>query len=91
MKHWARDYDECTTCGSTDRKHLARGLCTTCYYQQYKRKPAVRAEPVVKEIGLNLREFFRKAQLPHVVQIRDGELEILLRGKLFITLWKDGA
>jgi hypothetical protein len=28
---WARKYDKCVECGSTSKRHLARGLCATCY------------------------------------------------------------
>jgi len=47
MKHWAKDHDSCIKCGTTDRPHKGRGLCTTCYYRQYERKtPAARANEV---------------------------------------------
>ena len=39
MKHWARDYDKCQECGTTERPHRALGLCSACYYKQYSRKP----------------------------------------------------
>ncbi len=32
---WARHYDACVECGTTDRKHLAKGLCSTCYRRPY--------------------------------------------------------
>ena len=28
---WARNFDACQKCGTTERRHLARGLCTRCY------------------------------------------------------------
>ncbi len=28
---WARDYDSCQKCGTTERKHNAKGLCWKCY------------------------------------------------------------
>lgn len=28
---WARNYDACTECGTTERRHNARGLCCNCY------------------------------------------------------------
>lgn len=31
---WARDWDECQSCGSHERKHAAKGLCTSCWRMQ---------------------------------------------------------
>ena len=28
---WARNYDKCVVCGTTERKHKAKGMCTLCY------------------------------------------------------------
>lgn len=28
---WARDYDSCIECGTTDRLHIAKGLCSLCW------------------------------------------------------------
>ena len=28
---WSRHHDSCISCGSTERKHNAKGLCTRCY------------------------------------------------------------
>lgn len=37
---WSRSYSQCLSCGTTDRKHNAKGLCWQCYmaksYQQNK-------------------------------------------------------
>jgi hypothetical protein len=30
-KHWSRKYSKCVDCRTTDHKHLAKGLCTSCY------------------------------------------------------------
>lgn len=31
---WARRYDYCNSCGTTDRPHCGRGLCTLCHQRQ---------------------------------------------------------
>lgn len=31
MKRWARDWDCCQECGTTESPHCARGLCKQCY------------------------------------------------------------
>lgn len=31
---WARDYDACMECKSTERRHLSFGLCTACYQRK---------------------------------------------------------
>jgi HNH endonuclease len=28
---WAKNFDACAGCGTSSKRHLARGLCTTCY------------------------------------------------------------
>ena len=34
MVKWARKYDRCVTCGRDDIKHLAQGLCVSCYERE---------------------------------------------------------
>ena len=31
---WARDWDRCQECGTTERRHEARGLCHRCHYRK---------------------------------------------------------
>jgi hypothetical protein len=31
IDRWARDYDACVDCGTTECEHAARGLCNRCY------------------------------------------------------------
>ena len=31
---WAKEYDRCAECGTTERKHLAQGLCFRCYQRK---------------------------------------------------------
>lgn len=35
-KRWARDWDACRGCGTTERPHVGKGLCSTC--QVYVRR-----------------------------------------------------
>lgn len=30
MKRWARDFDACVICGSTEFPHVGKGLCSSC-------------------------------------------------------------
>lgn len=30
-RRWARNHDQCADCGTTARRHRARGLCSTCW------------------------------------------------------------
>jgi len=32
---WAKDFTSCVGCGTTERKHMAKGLCTRCYSAKY--------------------------------------------------------
>jgi hypothetical protein len=29
---WSLAYDACTGCGTTEKRHMGRGLCSTCYF-----------------------------------------------------------
>ena len=31
LDRWAKDHDECISCGTTEIKHNAKGLCRNCY------------------------------------------------------------
>ena len=37
MKDWARYFDHCQKCGSSDRPHHAKGFCHACYQQRAPR------------------------------------------------------
>lgn len=39
---WSRNRDECSNCGSEERKHVAFGLCTLCYRLTKKKRFAER-------------------------------------------------
>ena len=33
---WARDFDACTDCETTETKHKSKGLCTNCYMTRWR-------------------------------------------------------
>ena len=35
---WATNFDKCTVCGSIEKPHKARGMCTSCYGRYINRK-----------------------------------------------------
>jgi len=35
--HWARDWDCCRECGTTNRPHKAKGLCMNCYARELRK------------------------------------------------------
>lgn len=35
---WSQKYKYCQNCGTTDRKHIARGLCDLCYQKSIEKK-----------------------------------------------------
>lgn len=35
---WARDYDACTSCSTTETPHKAGGLCRNCFQRDYRRR-----------------------------------------------------
>lgn len=34
---WSRRHSSCIECGTTERSHAARGLCSRCYYRKFER------------------------------------------------------
>ena len=42
---WSREQDQCVGCGTTERKHITHGLCTTCYSRsrRYRLRKGVHA------------------------------------------------
>jgi len=34
IRSWARDYDACIGCGTTERPHHAHGLCRRCWVRE---------------------------------------------------------
>ena len=50
---WASKYNKCLSCGTTERRHIAKGLCTTCYYKSIEDKhknPVLKRGTVSKKI-----------------------------------------
>lgn len=43
IERWARGFDVCQDCGTTQHPHTARGLCQRCYDR--KRRPRIGPEP----------------------------------------------
>lgn len=41
---WSRRHENCVQCKTTDFKHMAKGLCSSCYARQYKLDPKRRAK-----------------------------------------------
>jgi len=39
---WAKFFSNCSTCGTAKRKHTAKGLCTRCYSEMYRKDPRTR-------------------------------------------------
>lgn len=38
---WAHDWDACQWCHTTDRRHVALGLCTRCYWHRKKMRKSL--------------------------------------------------
>jgi hypothetical protein len=52
---WSRKYKVCRSCGKSGFPHKGKGLCTSCYYRQY-RKSTGRYEGFVGALPLLLRQ-----------------------------------
>ena len=40
MKPWSKKADKCVVCNTTERRHMAKGLCVYCYLKQHHSNPA---------------------------------------------------
>lgn len=48
---WSREHDACQGCGTSERKHVARGLCNACYIQSRSRNQRARVAGAGSETG----------------------------------------
>lgn len=59
MNRWSRHYDQCRTCGTTERAYGGNGLCGRCYANELNRatkagRPEFKAEfwsEFLKQLG----------------------------------------
>lgn len=47
---WSRYHEHCLDCGTTTKKHCAKGLCRGCYFAKYRQKCANAKEVVPKSV-----------------------------------------
>jgi 5-methylcytosine-specific restriction endonuclease McrA len=40
---WSRNFKACVMCSGTSFKHMAKGLCSSCYAKTYKKDPKIKA------------------------------------------------
>ena len=40
---WSRRFSQCVLCSTTAYRHMAKGLCSSCYAKQYKSDPEIKA------------------------------------------------
>lgn len=55
-RRWSRNRSCCAECGTSDVKHMARGLCKVCYLSKYR---ADNPEPIAKAKGRWYRKFVK--------------------------------
>ena len=46
---WSLKYDKCQQCGTTERKHAAKGLCVNCYMAKQNAPDAAQQQGNVKD------------------------------------------
>lgn len=95
---WSRKFDRCQKCGATEKPHMARGYCVTCYelisYQE--NKPRERATR--KRMRLRASESKTKAVYEQQQRWKDANRERALaaqhewyeRNKGAINAWPSG-
>ena len=73
---WAKiknkEYTECINCGFDDIKHMARGLCTSCYFCEYNKKPKR-----IEDNKRNKRAFYLKNREMILKKARSKRLKTL--------------
>jgi len=62
---WSRKYNKCVKCGTTEEKHLSRGLCVKCYHKDIEgrhkkkeRQRGIAARKLTKEYIVN--QYFKE-------------------------------
>jgi len=42
---WSKKFENCIDCGTSEKRHIGKGLCMTCYARkQYKKNPKRRLQ-----------------------------------------------
>ena len=44
INRWARQWDACIVCGTSEKRYGGRGMCSTCYSRYLRRKPCAQPE-----------------------------------------------
>lgn len=47
---WSRMHDFCICCGTSNRKHISKGLCGACYARAYRDVVKVRKEIEIRKV-----------------------------------------
>lgn len=59
---WHKEYKACIDCGSSEKKHMAKGLCNLCYLKRYREDPK-NVEAIRKQ-----KADWRKANIEHCLE-----------------------
>ena len=88
MNHWAMQYDQCTSCGTTTTPHHANGLCRTCYHKQYQRKAPANRNTDLERFVNDLPSLLRSVNVSTLsVTYKDGSVVIKHMGTKLSTTW----
>jgi hypothetical protein len=60
MPHWAKLHDKCRSCGTMEKKHLANGLCVSCYTGATEKR---QKSHITRRIGTRLANPITKEEL----------------------------
>jgi 5-methylcytosine-specific restriction endonuclease McrA len=66
MKPWSKKADKCTVCNTTERRHMAKGLCVYCYLKQHHNDPVNRAKVLAQK-----QEHYLTKQKPKAKETRE--------------------
>ena len=98
MKHWSMQYDHCVACGTTDKPHHGKGLCITCYHQQYI--PGTKDDKLtqiiyksdLEPLSQALPQMFKAVGITgYAASYDNGALTIKKLGTKLSTTWPDDA
>ncbi len=53
MNSWSRNFTKCLCCGTTNKKHEAKGLCCYCYKKKYNSLPKYKEYKKIFMAGYN--------------------------------------
>lgn len=85
---WARKYTKCIQCGTTNKRHISRGLCVSCYqkdiesrHKEETRQRGIAAKKLTKEYLVN-QYFKEKRSLSDIAKVSNCSRQFVYKKML---------